>query len=429
MAITIESGELGSPPRLKRGKDKSAEEFPGIKTAMAPAEVLARLERWHIAPSLVTAAEVVEAAIVDQSERRALDAARRLVAIDANAAPLIREQAARLLVRNGFQVDVPPGIISNTNLSERQVIRANPRDPLAWVELSFLQTKKGHLEAAMRSMSVALQLSRNNRHVVRSAARLFLHQGDADKALNVVRQSEAVKIDPWIMASEIALSQVTQRQSRHIKEGKRLVEGETFSARQITELAGSIGTEEIVSGNRKNAKKLFRLSMMDPTGSSAAQGEWATPSIGAELISETRLSTTFENAEALAFHAYRTKRFGAIATHCWNWAENDPFSIRPFEFGAASVGFIEQFDEVIAFAQRGLSIKPDSANLLNGLAFAKASLGLVDDASAALSKVPLHQDPVQAVIYIANQGLIEFRTSQCEKGIERYKEAIESLTR
>ena len=386
-AATLRSGELSTPVKIAGN--------PVIQDKLSP-EMLTRLERWELSPSLLTAAEFVEICIVEGRESEAVDAARRLVAIDKNAAPLIREQAAKLLSRTGNLRDITPELKASLNRPSRPRImtRIHPRDPLAWVELALEQTIRGAGAAAERSVLVALQLAPHNRHVLRSAARLFLHRDDRDRAFEIISRNDATRDDPWLIASEVALAQVAERSPRFLKFGSSMLQDQRFNPRHITELAGAIATEELVNGNRKKSKKCFTQSLVDPTGSALAQGEWATSAFGGDgLVSESRLQSTFENDEARAYHFYRIRRFTGVQEACDRWSENDPFSVRPFEFGATTAGLIEDFDVSLGFAIKGLNIRPTLPSLLNAQAFAAASLGRTDEALAALGGVDKFTHP------------------------------------
>jgi hypothetical protein len=390
-----------------------------------------RLERWHLNPGLITAAELVEAAIVEGREHEAVDAARRLVNIDKQAAPLIRENAAKLLQRTGNSGDVPRAAVNaSIARSPRSLTRIHPHDPLAWVELSLQQTIRGAPGAAVRSMQVALGLAPNNRHVLRSAARLFLHQDDPDRALSIVARNAATKTDPWLMASEIALAQVADRPSRFLKIGSSMLGERGIQSRHLTELAGAVATEELVRGNRRKSRRSFIQSLEDPTGSSLAQGEWATESLGGDLVDEAKLDGIFENDEARAFHLYRTDRREDVREACDRWSENDPFSVRPFEFGAATAGSIEDFEVSLAFAEKGLLLRPTLVSLLNAKAFAAASLNRLDLAFEALAKIkPGAGTRLQQLVANANRGLIAFRCGEHEIARTRYAETIEGFRR
>ena len=391
-----------------------------------------RLERWRLAPSLITAAELVEICVVEGREREAVDAARRLVNIDRNAAPLIREHAALLLERNGFGDDVPVEArgAQPIDRSPRLLTRIHPHDPIAWVELSLRQTIHGSTKAAKRSMSVALRLAPHNRHVLRSAARLLLHCDDPERALAIVSRNEATKSDPWLMASEIALAHVAGYKSRFLKAASTMLSDRKYHPRHVTELAGAVATEDLAHGKRKMAKRAFLQSLTDPTGSSLAQGEWATDALGGDLVSEAQLLSTFENDEARAFHLYRMGKLELVGEACERWSENDPFSVRPFEFGAASAGLIEDFEGALAFAAKGLKIRPTLTSLLNTKAFAAASLGQVDEAADALNKIkPGDATKMQQLVATANRGLIAFRRKQEDAGRALYAEAIDGFKR
>lgn len=422
LATTLRSKELSTPGRLVRS--------PAVGTDLHP-ELLMRLERWQLNPGLVTAAELVEAAIVEGREQEAVDAARRLVNIDKQAAPLIRDTAAKLLQRTGHSADVPLEAV-NTPLarSPRLLTRIHPHDPLAWVELSLQQTIRGAPGAAVRSMLVALGLAPNNRHVLRSAARLFLHQNDPERALSIIARNAATKSDPWLMASEIALAQVADRPSRFLKLGSNMLGEGGIQPRHLTELAGAVATEELVRGNRRKSRRSFMQSLEDPTGSSLAQGEWATESLGGDLVSEAKLDGILENDEARAFHLYRTDRREDVREACDRWSENDPFSVRPFEFGATTAGSIEDFEVSLAFAERGLLLRPTLMSLLNAKAFAAASLNRLDLAVQALSKIkPGDGTRLQQLVANANRGLLAFRYGEHEIGRARYAETIEGFRR
>ena len=423
LSATLNSKELASPSETAR------ESLP--VGADGHGDFIAKLERWRLSPALITAAELVEAAIVEGRESEAVHAARRLVTIDQYAAPLIRQQAAALLARTGHKEEIPSDVIVRHShaLQPRYYTRLHPRDPLAWVELALHQTIAGHGIAALRSMSVALSLAPENRHVLRSAARLFLHQDDPERAHDLIARNAGTKFDPWLMASEIALADVAQKKSRFLKNGLRMIEERGSSPRQLTELAGAVATQELLSGNRRKARKSFAQSLIDPTGSALAQGEWAAPDLGHDLVPIARLKFAPEPSEALAFHLYRTGHHRFVADVCMNWASSDPFSIRPYEFGAATAGFIEQYDKAIKLARLGLDLRPNAPQLLNSAAFALASTGQTAEAIEYLDRLGTPENDRLRYWTVANRALVAFRSSNQELGKQLYREAIEGFAK
>lgn len=383
LRATLASLELAQPKPAPNGKSVLEPTTP------AGPDFLARLERWQLEPSLVTAAEFLEAAIVEGDEKLAVNAARQLIHSNKNATPLIHAQAASVLARHGLGEEVPRELqFDLPRPSPRFATRVHPRDPLGWVELALRQVSSGHPRAAMRSMGVALAIAPTNRHVLRSAARLFLHADTAERAHDVIVRNVATKSDPWLIAAEVALADIAKRSPRFYKQGTRMLDDRSGSARQLTELAGAIGTDELLNGNRKRARRNFELSMRDPTGSALAQGEWASIQTGVEVVSESSLCTTLEAAEARAFHLHRMGDYRAVPDICFEWAKSDSFSIRPFAFGSSIAGLLDDHEVAMELASKGLALRGDTIGLLNAMAFSLASTDKPARAAEYLSKVP-----------------------------------------
>jgi Tfp pilus assembly protein PilF len=419
LGSTLASLELASP----RKAGVSAEPISNV-------DYLARLERWTLHPSLVTAAELLEIAIIDGREKDALNAARRLVQIDKNATPLIHAQAIAVLRRNGLDNEIPVRLLDTAPApAARHFTRLHPKDPLAWVELALRQVVAGHSPAARHSMRIALALAPNDRHVLRSAARLYLHDGEPERAHDLIARNAATKGDPWLMAAEIALAEVAKRDPRFQKLGLRTLDDRNLSARQITELAGSVGTEEFLNGSRKKSRRSFELSMNDPTGSSLAQGEWASQEIGSELVSDARLQTTLEAAEAQAFHRHRLGAYEDVPELCWKWADADSFSIRPFEFGSAIAGMLQDHEAALKLAEKGLAMRPGTPGLLNAMAFSLASSGEPERAAEQLIKINLNESDYVYFLTAANWGLVAFRSGYPARGRELYNRAVEGFNK
>ena len=212
------TNELASPgPRVEHGAAKSARQ-------LAP-ELVKRIESFRTKPDVVAAAELVESAIILGEEKEAMNAARVLVGGTSTAVPLVRNQAARLLQRNAAQDDIPDDLISSLIPDApnwRRRIRENAEDSISWVELSRVQLCNGHLEHAKKSMDVALSISPNNRHVLRSAARLYFQSGEFDKSYDLIRSNIITPSDPWLMAAEVALAGFARKTPFFVKIGLRL---------------------------------------------------------------------------------------------------------------------------------------------------------------------------------------------------------------
>ena len=418
--MTLLSGELRPLTRTNEKPDSGA-----ISTELAK-----RLVRWRTDPSLLTAAELVETAIVDGRDSEAVRAATRLVQIDGRATPLIKEQAARLLARAGAKMPWS----TNTLLSPaaisiwRKRTRDHPQDALAWMELALHQTIIGKIDSARRSVAIAMQFAPNNRHVLRSAARFYLHAEDRERAHDILVRSPATRSDPWLLAAEISTAGIVGRSPKYTKAAAHILADGGLFPRQITEMAAAIGTLELVDGNRKKARKAFDQSLVDPNGNAAAQAEWASPQFGGLLIPLNRLEAVAEPAEALAFHRFGERRYGEVPKYCETWATEEPYSIRPYEFGSAAAGAAGDYLTAIDLAIRGLKQRPGSPRLSNSLAFALASVDRSVEALNALEQMKTENiDETTNLVAVANRGLIAYRSGRPGEGAARYRDAVDGF--
>ena len=72
-------------------------------------------------------------------------------------------------------------------------------------------------------MKVAVQLSPNNRYVIRCATRLFSHYGEIERAQHILRHNDFIKKDPWLLSADIAVATMQGRMSPFLKKGIELV--------------------------------------------------------------------------------------------------------------------------------------------------------------------------------------------------------------
>jgi tetratricopeptide (TPR) repeat protein len=421
LRLTIRSREL-SGSFLKKGSTSVGSLTP---------ELTSRLEAWRRRPDLISAAELVETAIVDAQEEEAINAALSLLAHGSHAVPLVQTQAALLLSRVGMGSEIPDRIKLNApefRAFWRRRTRLYPQNPLGWVELALHDTIDGYIERAKRAILVALQLAPNDRHVLRSASRFFLHCNDGLRAYEVIAKSAAVNNDPWLIASEVALAQHIEINPRFYKRGVAMFDSGMLP-RQLTELAGSIATTELVEGNKKKARRYFKTSMLDPNANALAQAEWAAPSFGSELYSASKLSSVEEAHEAMALHLYREGKFSDVYLACEAWMDGEPYSIRPYEFAANTANVLEDHEKADEITRRGLAKRPNAPQLLNCRAYALASRDRLGEAEAVLARIASSVPEWMHLVAEANSGMIAFRRGRHTEAIIRYQQAINGFQR
>ena len=346
---------------------------------------------WKLNPSVITAGELVGTTLVEAQESKAVEAAQYLLSTDSSATASLRHLATLALKRAGLPglSAIPTGISSPRAEKQkwRQRTRMYPANALAWVELSLHDVIAGRKKAAARSMIVALQLAPTNRHVLRSASRLFLHLDDAERAYDIIAKCDAIGSDPWLMAAELSIAKLAGRKPKYFAQGRRIVENGGLIPRQITELAGAIGTLELGAGRRRKARDYFRQSVVDPTGNALAQAEWASPLFGFKLVTKQHLTAVPEADEAKVFQLLHEESFSKVPDVCRRWMRTEKYAIRPYEIASSATSVIGDHKRTHDIAKEGLMIRPKAGILLNNYAFALTHLGQLNKAEQALRGV------------------------------------------
>lgn len=224
-------------------------------------------QEWNKKQSLLYASEFVNAAVANgiNDNLSARKAAEFIVTCNDKVTEAQKTVASFLLNTHNNSV------IKNTNneIDEllmrtkdiyarigyfKSLIRKYPFNPMNYVEAARFYVMIGQAKQAVEMMNIALALDSENRFVSRSAARLFVHVEDIERAHYVLRKNEQVAFDPWLMASEISVNLLRGRSSSLIKKGQELINSGNFSPFSLTELMSSLGTLEFIKGTQKKSK-------------------------------------------------------------------------------------------------------------------------------------------------------------------------------
>ena len=306
-------------------------------------------------------------------------------------------------------------------------VRANPRNSVAWVDLARLYVSNGVHSKAERAMLNGIALSPNNRFVLRSAARFFVHLGDAERAYDLLRQSSVTEGDPWLKAAEIAVGDMVGKAPRRLRNAIRsMLDNPNFSPWHISELASAVATVEMKTGKESAARKHFRLALQQPTENTVAQATWAKSRINGVAPDDQhfRLPLSYE---AKAYDAYERMEGRECVTECEKWLEDEPFSSRPASLGSfMSMVAFEDYERAIDFTKRGLLSNPRDFLLRNNLVVATAESGNLDDAANEFRRIDSRSlEGMEKVTWTATNGLLSFREREYEKGRECYRNAAD----
>ncbi len=391
--------------------------------------LLSKIAGWRKHRTIAYAADVVGAALTLGRENEVTDAVNFLLQNDLNLSSLVRELANEALRRHqrpASQIVHPEEITKEKLRAQvktfRDLLHIEPRDPITWVELSRVYATLGIGEHAAKCMTVAYQLACDNRFVLRSASRLWIHLDDAGRAHDVISRSARTKHDPWLLAAEIATSNAAGKTPRFVKSARRVLSDGKFPPVYVSELASAVATLELNAGNIKKSKKIFKQSLGDPTENSIAQAVWAAKEHRWPKLVEVRHLSRPNTFEACALNYYENEKWQDVVKNANHWQFDQPFSSWPGTLGSyvAAVA-LEDYSMSQSFAEQGLIANPTDFTLLNNLAFAKINSGDIAEAEETLKKIKRSKiSDINAVILQSTHGFMEFRKGNPNLGRKLY---------
>jgi Flp pilus assembly protein TadD len=388
-----------------------------------------RLREWRQELDIAAAEELLAAAIVVGTlESDEIRAAARLIAFDQQSLSGSKDIARSIL-----------GTLDDTGTREplssetakmhieiarrKRLLRMYPRDALLLTETALQCTNLGMSQSAAQLLRAAAAVAPNDRYVLRSLTRFWVHSGDPDRAVHFLSKSIATRSDPWLMAAQMAAEDVAHKAPSFWREAKRILSAERFSSFDLTELAAATGTLQLEAGNHKLARKMFRRSLTAPTENAVAQAQWASRRDPVIEVPHTLTANAFE---ALAWEKLADRRWQDTIDATKSWQDIEPFSVRPAVMGSfVAVAHLGDGRSGEEFSRKGLIANRGTSVLHNNLAVAMAIQGRVDEASQELENVKIPQTKPEEIVNLATRGLIEMRKGNWADGSELYRRSIE----
>lgn len=302
-----------------------------------------------------------------------------------------------------------------------------------WVELARLYTIKNQIDKADKCITTALHLSPNNRFVLRSAVRFFIHTSQEEKAIYYLKKTNAIKEDPWLISAHIASSRLIGRYSPFIKIGEKLISSHKYSDFDLTELSSSLGTLEFEHGSFKKSKPLLDLSLKNPNDNSLAQFEWLSKKDNRLHFNSESFQSVKNPFEAFAYENFQKGNFRESFYNCINWYLDFPYSKRPLVFGSFTASLLEDYDASIVMCLAGLRLNSSEISFVNNIIYAYCLKN-------ELEKIPkylklLHRnnsielDDEEKITLQATLGLYYLRIKEIDKGKNLYNIAIENASK
>ena len=409
-----------------------------------PIDFGSHVAEWNAAPTTGLAADIVSSALVSgRSDHPVIDEATRFILAhrDMCSSPLV---GAARKVRNPSETTSEPTVQlprlttfleSNSRRRAHRTIHTLKHaitrfggDPILFVELARWYMVVGNEERARRYIAIALSLSPNNRYVLRSAARLYAHFDDAERAFHLLHKHPLSRHDPWVASARLALAGMIGKSHMVIKDSGRVLSSGRFSPFSLTELHAGVGSVELLAGDRRRSKRRFQAALRDPNDNSLAQVEWG---LSEDRLFDVDLSSynVGRNYEAFALEAFNQRRWTSVLDHCEDWLMDQPFANGPAMMAShvASV-VLDDFDAAKLFCRASRLACPSDPQVANNYAYALGLDNLHKEALSVLDQQRLSgvEDSRTKVCLTATRGLAYFRSDRIDEGRECYRSAIET---
>lgn len=392
-------------------------------------EFIQSVNNWKISPDAANAEELLSIALImNNLDDNNVQKAAEYLTKEADESSFVTRFAKEITGSTRAVTTSLPHEIQQIRLEiakQKRLLNLNPRDSLRLTETALLYASIGHNKSSRSFLRRAVILAPDNRYVLRSASRFFVHMNEHEYALELLDSSQRTKNDPWLKAASLAIGATIGYQPQNWRKAKNLLNNSNFSARALSELAVQIGTLEFDAGLRRQAVKLLKQGAENPTENAVAQIEWIGRRRKIFSADESIVDISLSH-EASAYDAYEKGDWQEALTRCESWHEIESFSVRPAIFGSfiAAVTSVD-IKRGLALAHSGLIANPRNITLLNNAAVLLASSDKLEEAWVMLYKAfTLDRDSEENIMLTATEGLLNFRSGNYEDGISSYSRAI-----
>jgi tetratricopeptide (TPR) repeat protein len=291
-----------------------------------------------------------------------------------------------------------------------------------WADMAWIYQSLGKTKKAERCMDVALGLAPDNRYVLRSASRMYLHNQKPDKAHRILNKAPSLLFDPWILSAELAIAPELGKASRHLRDARHFLDENSFSPFHSSELHSAFATEEMKHSFKKSLR-YFQNSLFEPTENAIAQAAWASRKFNVSI--EDNLSQKLiSSAEAYAFSEFNNQNWESAINQAGAWGRDEPFSKRPPQFRSYTQSITGDYDGSLKTIELALCVNPDDFTLRNNRVFALAK----KDEKSALAEIKKIDTsdlcPDDRAVLTATEGLLALRFGNPLDGHLLYLETI-----
>lgn len=384
------------------------------------------LQEWRQQQDVGTAADILSFAVFPEVHPRLHDVASFL-----DGQPFIQaNKPLKTLVDSVLGRVDPELLLTDGPTSARAAVRmlrrrlnTYPHNPIALMDLALAHTSLGNMVSAERALLAGWSLAPENRQTLLAVARYFVHANQAERGQRYLERAARTSTDPWLMSALIAVGQITGKTPRIVGKAQRLVKAGTIAPAHLSELAGSLATLELESGDRREARRMFDLAVAAPTENVLAQLRWAHQSLNRPFEMRPTWAQTPKAFELLTLDAFESGEATTAVNWSEKWRADEPFSSRPAILATYALSILGENERAAELAREGLVTNPDDETLNQNLIFNLIRLGNLAEAEERLLLM-YRRSPSPMVL--ANIGCFLLAQGN-QAGRQFYEAAIEEL--
>lgn len=224
------------------------------------------------------------------------------------------------------------------------------------------------------------------------------------------------------MAASLSVSAGAGLRIVGFKAAHRIITGGNFSRRELSELHSELATIEL-NDNDRRARASFRQSLLEPTGNSLAQAEWARARLSDLDVPLDDPTVPFKD-EAASLAAAERGKWPSALDHACRWLFDQPFDPRAaIQLSYVTAAGLDDYQQSLRAAEFGLRSSPDNVTLRNNAAYALLELGQVRSAQAHLDVIATPATHERVAVN-ATRGLLAYRKGDLAQGEALYRQAI-----
>lgn len=430
MAQLIDTTQRKLLPTWNDFSSSTPELQPLFPTSRVVGDISSFIHEWKGCKNMANAGDLISAAIVNASYDidEVIEAANYVLFSDETPSLALSKISKSILKIDDSSLAQKMPIYAKI-AQIKDLLTKYPTDAILHIEIARNYLLLGQIKEAQGHVESALYFDKHNRYIVRSAARFYIHLKNHDKALSVIKSSLLTKHDPWLMASEIGVSQLLDKTSGNIKRGLKIIESNKFDAFDITELSSAIGTQELMAGAYSKSRRLLNISLRKPNSNSLAQAKWISNEDNLDLNFDQIILTEDNFWEAKSYSAFRSEDYLGSLNFAKNWIQQEPYSTRAILYAyGLSINYLRDLKAGQEIMDNALKTHLGNPVFINNYAYALALEGNVAKAEEVLSRVKKNDTSLNdttGICLTATKGMIAFRNGDVENGYSLYLTAIE----